>query len=283
VTTGALEQFEANRARMFGIAYRMLGSVADAEDIVQDAWIRWQRVTEPVDEPGAYLATIVTRLSLTALDSAHARRETYIGPWLPEPVDTTNDPTLGAENREALSLAVLLLLERLSPAERAAYVLHEAFAYPFAQIASILQVTDATARQLASRARRHLDRSRPTPATPAQRERLLAAFAAAAETGDLATLESLLVADIAATSDGGGVVTAARKISRGRERVAAFALGVWQKFGSALEPRLVELNGQPAFVGLRDGKVAAAWSVDAEESGVSQLFIVLNPQKLSHL
>jgi RNA polymerase sigma-70 factor (ECF subfamily) len=266
---------------MFGIAYRMLGTVSDAEDIVQDAWIRWQSVNSPVDDPAAYLATIVTRLALTSLDTARARRETYVGPWLPEPVDTTNDPTLGAENQEALSLAVLLLLERLSPAERAAFVLHEAFAYPFAQIGEILQVTDAAARQLASRARKHLDRSRPTPATPAQRERLLAALTAAANNGDLAALEEVLTADVAATSDGGGIVLAARKVSRGPERVATFVLGVLERFTDGMVPRVVEVNGEPAFAGVRDGRVMAVWSVDAAASGISQIFIVLNPQKLS--
>ena len=160
VTTGALADFEQARPRLFGIAYRMLGSATEAEDIVQDAWLRWQGVTDDVDNPTAYLATITTRLSLTALESARMRRESYIGPWLPEPVDTSADPLLGAERAEALSLAVLLLLERLTGAERAAYVLREAFAYSFRDIAGVLETTEENARQLASRARAHLSRDR---------------------------------------------------------------------------------------------------------------------------
>ena len=281
MTTGALDDFQTSRGRLFGIAYRMLGSVAEAEDILQDAWLRWQKVAEPIDNPAAYLATVVTRLSLTALDSARARRETYVGPWLPEPVDTAADPLLGAERAEALSLAVLLLLERLSPAERAAYVLHEAFAYPFPEIAEILETTPANARQLASRARTHIAHGRGRAVSPAERARLLDAFVAAATNGELATLERLLAADAVTISDGGGVVSAARKVVGGRERVAQFLLGVLDKFASDLVPVPVIANGEPAVVGLRDGIPAALWTIDVTEEGVTQVMIVLNPHKLS--
>ena len=281
MTTGALDDFQTSRGRLFGIAYRMLGSVAEAEDVLQDAWLRWQKVTDTVDNPAAYLATVVTRLSLTALDSARARRETYVGPWLPEPVDTAADPLLGAERAEALSLAVLLLLERLSPAERAAYVLHEAFAYPFPEIAEILETTPANARQLASRARTHIAHGRGRAVSPAERARLLDAFVAAATNGELATLERLLAADAVTISDGGGVVSAARKVVGGRERVAQFLLGVLDKFASDLVPVPVIANGEPAVVGLRDGIPAALWTIDVTEEGVTQVMIVLNPHKLS--
>src|SRR5687768_17304819 len=157
----ALAAFQAVRGRLFGIAYRMLGSASEAEDIVQDAWVRWQGTDRTVvQDPPAFLATTTTRLAINALQSARAKRETYIGPWLPEPVDTSEDPTLGAERAEALEFAVLLILEKLSPTERAAYVLREAFDYPYPQIAEIIQATEQTARQLVSRARKRIKAER---------------------------------------------------------------------------------------------------------------------------
>jgi RNA polymerase sigma-70 factor, ECF subfamily len=282
VTTGTLAEFESQRGRMFGIAYRMLGSATEAEDVVQDAWLRWQAVTEPIENPAAYLATIVTRLSLTALDSARVRRETYIGPWLPEPVSTADDPELVANHAESVNLAVLLLLERLSPAERAAYVLHEAFDYPFRQIAELLEISEANARQLGSRARAHLDRERGATVTGAERERLLAAFLAAAQVGDLAALESMLAEDVASFSDGGGVVGAARKVVVGRARVAQFILGVIEKFGEGVSAQLVEANGENAVLGVLNGHPSVVWSFDIGPDGVRELQAVLNPDKLGN-
>ena len=265
---------------MFGIAYRMLGSVSEAEDIVQDAWIRWQGTAQSIDNPGAFLATVVTRLSLNALDSARSRRETYIGPWLPEPVDTSADPLLGAERAEALSLAVLLLLERLTPAERAAYVLHEAFDYPYARIAEVLETSEANARQLGSRARKHIDSERGVVVTGAARSRLLEAFLLAAQSGDLAALEQTLALDVSSISDGGGVVGAARKIVGGRDKVAMLLLGVIDKFAQGIVMHPVIANGEPAMLGVRDGEAIALWTVDIASDGVRQLMIVLNPHKL---
>ena len=277
-----VETFESHRGRMFGIAYRMLGSASEAEDIVQDAWLRWQSADRSdVAEPGAFLATIVTRLSLTALDSARARREVYIGPWLPEPVSTADDPALGAERAEAMSLAVLLLLERLTPAERAAYVLHEAFGYPFARVAEVLETSEANARQLGSRARAHLERERGTVVSRAERERLLGLFLAAAQAGDLAALEAALAEDVVSLSDGGGFVSAARKPVHGRERVAQLILGVLEKFGQGIVPVAVEVNGELAMLGVREGHPVALWTVDIAPEGVRRLLIVMNPQKLS--
>ena len=265
---------------MFGIAYRMLGSVSEAEDIVQDAWIRWQGTTETVDNPGAFLSTVVTRLSLNALDSARARRETYVGPWLPEPVDTSADPLLGAERAEALSLAVLLLLERLTPAERAAYVLHEAFDYPYARVAEVLETSEANARQLGSRARKHIDSERGTVVTGEERARLLGAFLTAAQSGDLATLEQTLTLDASSISDGGGVVGAARRIVGGRDKVALLLLGVIEKFAQGIVMHPVIANGEPAMLGVREGEAVALWTVEIAPDGVRQLMIVLNPHKL---
>ena len=180
------------RRRLFGIAYRILGSAAEAEDIVQDVWLRWQATDRSaVADAPAYLATTATRLAINVAQSARSRRETYVGPWLPEPVDTSSDPHLGAERGEALEFAVAMLLAKLSPKERAAYVLREAFDYPYRQIAEILQVEEAGTRQLVTRARQHITEGRRTPVDSGEQRRLLAAFLAAAEQGDLSALEGL--------------------------------------------------------------------------------------------
>lgn len=278
------EIFETQRGRLFGIAYRMLGTASDAEDVVQDAWLRWQGTDRSaVREPAAFLATTVTRLAINALESARARREVYVGPWLPEPVPTADDPALGAERNEALSLAVLLMLERLTPAERAAFVLHEAFAYPFRQIAEVLEISEAYARQLAGRARAHLDREQAAPASAAEQHRLLTAFIEAAQNGDLEALEAVLAEDVVALSDGGGIVLAARKPVVGRSRVAQFLLGVLDKFASDVDIQPIEVNGESAFVGLRDGVPMAVWTVEIGRDGIQRFINVMNPQKLSRI
>ena len=279
----ALAIFQQHRGRLFGIAYRMLGTVADAEDVVQDAWLRWQSADRSgVENPEAFLATIATRLSLTALDSARARRETYVGPWLPEPVDTSSDPLLGAERAEALSLAMLVLLEQLSPAERAAFVLHEAFGYPHQRIAEVLETSEANARQLLRRARKHLASQRTRPVPSEERERLLAAFVTAAQAGDLESLEALLADSIVTVSDGGGKVLAARKEIGGPARVAQFLLGVYEKYGRLMVPHVIQANGETAMLGMQDGRPVAIWSVEVAPDGIHRIFVVLNPDKLEH-
>ncbi|MFT4029470.1 MAG: RNA polymerase sigma-70 factor [Protaetiibacter sp.] len=279
-----LVAFESVRPRLFGIAYRMLGTVSDAEDLVQEAWLRWQGTDrDAVREPAAFLATTVTRLALTELDSARARREHYPGPWLPEPVDTSADPALGAERAEALSFAVLVLLERLTPAERAAYVLHEAFEYPYRRIAEVLETSEANARQLGSRARAHLGRARTASVSAAERERLLAAFISAAQDGDLARLEAVLADDVVALSDGGGIVSAARRPVLGRAKVAPFLLGVIEKFAADAVHLPHPYNGGVAFVSLRDGAPFAVWTLELGPDGVRGFYNQLNPQKLSRI
>lgn len=194
----ATEIFAEVRPRLFGIAYRMLSSGADAEDIVQDVWLRWQICDrDAVRNPVAFLVTATTRMCINHMQSAHARRETYIGPWLPEPVDTTADPALGAERGAALQVATLMLLERLTPTERAAYVLREAFDYPYDLIGTTIQVTEVNARQLVSRARRHLAADRRASSTATDPHRLLTAFVAAANTGNMTTLETMFAAEAA--------------------------------------------------------------------------------------
>src|SRR3982751_5372229 len=186
----SLAEFIKLRPRLFGIAYRMLGSAAEAEDIVQDVWLRWQTADRSVIlDPPAFLATTARRLSLNVAQSARSRHETYVGPWLPEPVDTSTDPQLGAERGEALEFPVLLLLEKLSPIERAAYVLREAFDYPYRQIADILQLEEANTRQLVARARQHIAEGRHRAVSSDEHQRLLEAFISAAENGDIATLD----------------------------------------------------------------------------------------------
>lgn len=192
-----LSAFAIARARLFGIAYRMLGSAAEAEDIVQDVWLRWQSANRSVVEnPTAFLAKTTTRLCINRAQSAHARHETYLETWLSEPVDTSGDPGLGAERGEALKLAVRVLLEKLSPTERAAYVLREAFDYPHSQIADTLRMEEANVRQLVSRARKHIADGRYTPVSSGEQRRLLEAFVAAAHTGDLTGLEGLFAEDV---------------------------------------------------------------------------------------
>ncbi|WP_280841601.1 sigma-70 family RNA polymerase sigma factor [Micromonospora sp. A200] len=189
--------FTSVRPRLFGIAYRMLGSAAEAQDLVQEVWLRWQTCDRgAVVAPAAFLATTATRLAINALQSARVRRETYIGPWLPEPVDTGADPYLGAEHGEALEFAARLLLEKLSPHERGAYVLREAFDYPYAKIADILQSTEPAVRQLVSRARKRMTEERRTPASEAARQRLLTTFIAAARSGDMTAVERAVAMNV---------------------------------------------------------------------------------------
>jgi RNA polymerase sigma-70 factor (TIGR02957 family) len=278
-----LSAFAAVRPRLFGIAYRMLGSAAEAEDIVQDVWLRWQATDRSVVEnPPAFLATTTTRMCINFAQSAQSRRETYIGPWLPEPVDTSSDPALGAERGEALGLAILLLLEKLSPTERAAYVLREAFDYSYRQIADILQIEEANSRQLVSRARKHIADGRRTPASSAERQRLLEAFIGAAQKGDLAALEGLFAEDVVSYSDGGGIVrTAARVPVAGRERVAKFIATFASHFWTGITLKWIEANGQASVLLSRDSIPIALATIDVSAEGIDQIMWILRPSKLA--
>lgn len=277
----AVSVFTASRPRLFGIAYRMLGSASEAEDIVQDAWLRWQGTDRSVVEnPPAFLATTTTRLAINALQSARSRRETYVGPWLPEPVDTRNDPTLGAERAEALSVAMLVMLERLSPTERAAYVLREAFAYPYDQICEIVHVSEVAARQLVSRARKHLEGESRRQVSPNEQRRLLSAFLSAAQTGELDQLERLFAEDIVSYSDGGGVVRASKFPVRGRTTVAKFVRAFRNQFWDNVRIEDATTNGEPSVILSRDGVVFAVLSAVVSTDGIDQLLWMMNPQKL---
>jgi RNA polymerase sigma-70 factor (TIGR02957 family) len=270
------------RPRLFGIAYRMLGSAAEAEDIVQDVWLRWQATNRSVVEnPPAFLATVATRLCINFAQNAQSRRETYVGTWLPEPVDTSDDPALGAERGEALKFAVIVLLEKLSPTERAAYVLREAFDYSYRQIADILQMEEANTRQLVTRARKHIADGRRTPATSDEQRRLLEAFISAAQKGDLAALEGLFVEDVVSYSDGGGIVNAARVPVSGRERVAKFIAAFASHFWSGMTLAWVETNGQASVLMSRHGAAVALATIDASVEGINQIMWFMRPSKLA--
>jgi RNA polymerase sigma-70 factor (ECF subfamily) len=282
---GALDAFRRLRPRLFGIAYRMLGSATDAEDLLQEAWLRWQRVEHrAVADPAAFLVRMVTNLCLNELDSARARREVYVGTWLPEPVLTGAGTELGplddVVQRETVSFALLTMLERLSPAERAVYVLREAFAYGSREVAEVLGTSEANVRQLHSRARRHLGHDRVAPVDPARWHELVASFFAAAREGDIPRLEALLADDVEARADGGGRVSAARRPVHGRVNVARYLLGVLQRFAEGVTPSLVEVNGETALLGSAADGLRAIWFFETDGDVITGLKMVVNPAKL---
>src|SRR6202048_3468689 len=277
-----LSAFAEVRPRLFGIAYRVLGSAAEAEDIVQDVWLRWQATDRSVlENPPAFLATTTTRMCINFAQSAQSRRETYVGSWLPEPVDTSSDPALGAERAEALGFAILLLLEKLSPTERAAYVLREAFDYSYRQIADILQMEEANVRQLVSRARKHIADGRRKAVSSNEQRRLLEAFVTAAQKGDMAALEGLLAEDVVSYADGGGLVRAAGVPVSGRERVKTFVQAVSTYFWKGVSVAFVEVNGQAAVLVSRGGVPATLGTIDASAQGIDQIMWFLRPSKLT--
>ena len=274
--------FEEWRSLLFGIAYRMLGSAADAEDVLQEAAIRWLRRSDrDVESPRAYLVTIVTRLCLDQLDSARAKRETYTGPWLPEPLVV--DETAAAEQADSLSLAFLVLLEELTPPERAAYLLHDVFGYSFEEVAPSLGRSPAACRQLGARARRHVDERRQRfDADLGHGRELTDRFLTACATGDLSGLLSLLSEDVVLWTDGGGKVRAALRPVVGPHRTSRFLINV-AKRGNLFDPRSVVLNGQPATVFVADGVVTGALAFDIRDGLIVGIRAVTNPDKLERL
>ncbi|MFC8342835.1 sigma-70 family RNA polymerase sigma factor [Streptomyces sp. NPDC057280] len=276
----AVSVFLQQRGRLFGIAYRVLGSVTEAEDVVQEVWLRWQKTDRSVvDNPVGFLSTTTTRLAINVAHSARVRRESYIGPWLPEPVDTSADPEVGAERAEALELALLLVLERLNPTERAAYVLREAFDYGYPEIAAMLRLSLANVRKIVSRARRHvLDETR-APVDTAEHRRLLNAFVTAARTGDVASLEALLTPDAVSLSDGNGVRGCARVpvlSAAGVARLSSHRSG-WRD----TETEAVAANGRPGVLISREGRPFAFLTVVASQEGIHQVLWVFNPDKIA--
>jgi RNA polymerase sigma-70 factor (ECF subfamily) len=265
-------ELEALRRHGFGVAYRMLGSVSEAEDVAQEALLRLTRQEGPIDEPAAWITTVVTRLSINVLRSARARRESYVGPWLPEPLveDPAPGPASRAELADSLSLALLVLLERLTPVERAAYLLREVFGYAYAEIAGIIEQSEVNSRQLVTRARKHLEASRPRfDADEAARDALLERFLAAAEEGDLEALEELLAKDAVLYADSGGKAMAPQEPLFGAAVIARFMAAVSQgRPAGELESRRVRVNGQPGRVlrGPAEPQLGEAERLAAEEA-----------------
>ncbi|KKD02971.1 RNA polymerase sigma-70 factor [Streptomyces sp. WM6386] len=285
MTSAFADEFESHRPRLFGLAYRMLGSAEEAEDTVQDAYLRFSGADRAgIERLGAWLAKVVTNLCLTRLTSARARRETYVGSWLPEPV-VTSDGTLGplesAEQRDAVSMAVMVLLERLTPTERAVYVLREAFAYGYRAIADVLDLSEANCRQLHRRAVQRVGEPESRfEAAPDRREELVASFVAAAREGDLSGLEKLLAADATWWSDGGGKVSAALRPVEGREKVIRFLLGAFEKWGRALRFTTAEVNGGTGVALWAGEALAALVTFEARDGLIGDMRAVLNPDKL---
>jgi RNA polymerase sigma-70 factor (ECF subfamily) len=290
--TSSEELLDELRPGSFAIAYRMLGSVAEAEDVVQEALLRFHRAVasgEQIESPRAFVATVTTRLAIDALRSARARRERYVGEWLPEPIITehTDDPLRHAEMADSLSMAMLVLLETLSPEQRAVLLLRDVFDYPYDEIAGIVGKSKSNVRQLAVRARRHVEQGRPRFATTReQRDELARRFFAAAEDGDLAGLEALLAHDVVLTGDGGGKVPALAHSVHGRSRVAR-TLRNWIKLGSRVPGaslRRVEVNGAPGAL-LLDGenRLIGVWALEIANRQIQRVSSVVNPDKLAHL
>jgi RNA polymerase sigma-70 factor (TIGR02957 family) len=280
------------RPRAFAVAYRMLGSVSEAEDIVQEALLRVHTAIEGGEEiasPRAYVATVVTRLAIDELRSARARRETYIGEWLPEPITERpeDDPAGRAELADSLSLAFLVLLESLSPEQRAAFLLHDVFDYDYSRIAEIVGTSDENARQLASRARRHVHDGRARfDASAEQRDELAASFFGAIENGDFEALEALLAEDVELHGDGGGIAPAIRHPIYGRSK-AAQMMRNWGRLAErigGLQVRRVSVNGQPGAEFLDpEGKLINVMALDIADGQVQTIRSIVNPEKLGHL
>lgn len=278
-------EFERHRPRLFGIAYRMLASRTDAEDVLQDAYLRWHRgASDDLRSPEAWLVTTVTRLCIDRLRVARAEREQYVGPWLPEPLigDTAPAADARAELSSSLSIAFLVVLEQLAPDERAAFLLHEVFETDYSEIAEILGKSAAACRQIVSRARRRVRGQRPrAQVTDAARRSVLERFANAIQTQDKSALLALVAEKASWTSDGGGRTRAALKVIRGRERVVRFALAVLGRLVDQLAFEKIAVNGEPALAIRVDGKLFSIITVRTDGLRILDVYTVLNPDKLA--
>ena len=286
------EEFEELRPSAFAIAYRMLGSVSEAEDVVQEGFLRLHRAREGgerIESPRAYLSTVVSRLSLDELRSARVRRETYVGEWLPEPLvaSADDDPARKLEMADSLSLAFLVLLESLSPEQRAAFLLREVFDEPYDRIAEIVDTSEQNARQLVTRARRHVAERRPRfEVSSAQQEELATRFFAATEEGDLEGLEQLLAHDAVLHSDGGGKAPSIKRAIHGRAKVARTLIAgarAGARFGGFISRRQ-KVNGQPGALFFdREGRLAGVMILDVADGQIQAVSSIVNPEKLRHL
>ncbi|NPC87122.1 RNA polymerase sigma factor SigJ, partial [Pyxidicoccus fallax] len=280
------EELQRHRPRLLGLAYRMLGELAPAEDVVQEAYLRWhQEDPQDIQSPEAWLVTVVSRLALDRLRRAATERAAYDGPWLPEPVLTeAATPEEAAERASDLSVALLVLLESLKPEERVAFLLREVFGEEYATLARVLGRNEPAVRQLVHRARERVREGRPRfPAPPDVKEQLLRRFLHALADGDQSELVSMLAPGVTFTSDGGGKAYAARKRIEGAERIIRMLLGLRQKLRGTMEHRFVSLNGQPAVLTFRDGALFHATMLDVDGERIRAIYRVLNPDKLRRL
>lgn len=289
-TDTAIDVFEEHRPVLMGVAYRMLGRVADAEDVVQEAWLRWSGADRAeVRQPGAYLVRVTTRLAIDRLRQVQSRNEAYVGPWLPEPYvtdfgDTVPDTAERAVLADSVSLAVLVVLESLSPLERAVFVLREAFGFPYADIAVVLDRGEPAVRQLAGRARKHVDERRPRyEVDPAERRALTERFLAAAAEGDLQGLLSMLAPDARLVADGGGLSQAPLRVIESADKVARFLQGAARKGITDPSFRLLELNGGTALLALSGDKPDSVFQLDVVDGRIQCVYIIRNPEKLMSL
>ncbi|MEU1451796.1 RNA polymerase sigma-70 factor [Streptomyces avermitilis] len=289
-TDTATEVFVAHRPVLMGVAYRMLGRVADAEDVVQEAWLRWSGADHSeVREPRRYLVRVTTRLAIDRLRQLQSRNEAYVGPWLPEPYltdfgETVPDAAERAVLADSVSLAVLVVLESLSPLERAVFVLREAFGYPFADIAATLERSEAAVRQLAGRARKHVDERRPRyEVDPAERRDLTERFLVAAAEGDLEGLMSMLAPDVRLVGDSGGRAQAPLRVLESADKVGRFLVGVSRKGVADASFRFLEANGGPALLVLSAGKPDSVFQLDVAYGRIQCVYIIRNPEKLVSL
>ena len=283
-----VEIFKKHRARLFGIAYRMLGTRDEAEDILQEAYIKWHEANEgEIESAEAWLVTIATRLSIDRLRKASRERETYIGPWLPEPIIISDalSPEEEMEFASDLSLAFLVLLERLSPLERAAFLLHDIFDCAYTDIARIVGKTETASRQMIHRARERVRSDKPRfEASEKEREKLIKKFSAASETGDETALLALFADEVSMTSDGGGKVTAARKIVRGKTKLAHALAMFGEKYGASFSHKLAAINGEPGLLTFIDGKIYGATTFEFSGDGkIFAMYRVMNPDKLRQI
>jgi RNA polymerase sigma-70 factor (ECF subfamily) len=283
-----LATFDQYRSLLFSIAYRMLSSVADAEDMLQETFIRWQQAPEQeIRSPRAFLITIISRLCINYLQSARAQREQYVGQWLPEPIVTApgSDPLDNIRLDESLSMAFLLMLERLTPVERAVFLLREVFEYEYPELATVLGESEANCRQILHRARQHVAATRPRfKASQRQKSELLEGFLQATKSGDLEGLVALLADDVVLHSDGGGKAVSAPNLIRGAKNVARGALGTLQKLmPKNLVFRLAQVNGEPGIVSYLEGKPYSVLTLVSGEGHIQTIYVVANPDKLAHL
>jgi RNA polymerase sigma-70 factor (ECF subfamily) len=288
MTEAELRQFENHRTVLFAIAYRMLGSVTDAEDVVQDSYLAWERADrDAVHNPGGWLATVVTRLSINQLNSARVRREEYVGQWLPEPLiyPAHDSPEENAKLAESLSMAFLIVMERLSPTERAVFLLREVFGYKFGEIALIVEKSEANCRQILARARTHLGQHRTQFGSNAQQsEAVLQKFFHALTTGDVSALLSVLAPAVTAVTDGGGIARAVPRQIMGADSVVRFFLGALKKFVPQERCyRKATINGQPGVIGYDGDRVVQVLTFAISSDRIDSIYIINNPDKLRHI